>query len=132
MKYDPNIARQILKAMEAHESAEIPRGINLLTDFDIEVYFFHCRLLEEEGYISTYKMRFQGRVGQFWPRELKYAGVQFLQMFDDETLWQRAKKEASTKYRTGIRYLDEGRIRLSVENNKRASIRLTLAMSRNI
>ena len=97
MKYDPDIARRILKAMETHESAELPRETNLLPDLDVAVYFFHCRLLEEADYISTYTMRMQGGVGQFWPRELKWPGVQFLQMFNDESLWQRAKSEATEK-----------------------------------
>ena len=97
MKHDPDIARKILKAIESHESAELPRGTNLLPDLDITVYFFHCRLLEEAGYISTYKIRFQGGVGQFWPRELKWPGVQFLEMFKEETLWERSKVEATEK-----------------------------------
>ena len=97
MRYAPDIALQILKAMESHESAELPRGTSLFPDLDAEVYFFHCRLLEEADYISTYKIRFQGGVGQFWPTEVKYAGVQFLQMFEDESLWHRAKSEASSK-----------------------------------
>ncbi len=97
MRYDPDIARQILNAMESHESAELPRGTNLLSDLDVEVYFFHYRLLEEADYISTYKIRFQGGVGQFWPRELKWPGVQFLEMFNEETLWQRTKDEATEK-----------------------------------
>ena len=97
MRYDPDIALQILKAMESHESAELPRGTSLFPDLDAEVYFFHCRLLEEADYISTYKIRFQGGVGQFWPREVKWAGVQFLQMFEDESFWQRTKREATSK-----------------------------------
>ena len=97
MRYDPDIARQILKGMEYHESAELPFGTNLIPDLDVEVYFFHCRLLEEAGYISTFKMRFQGGVGQNWPRELKWPGVQFIEMFKEETLWQRTKGEATEK-----------------------------------
>ena len=97
MKYEPDIARQILKAMESHESAELPFGTNLLPDIDVEVYFFHSGLLEEAGYISTFKIRFQGGVAQFWPRKLKWPGVQFLEMFKDETFWQRAKNEATGK-----------------------------------
>ena len=97
MRYDPDIARQILKAMESHESAELLFGTNLLPNLDVDVYFFHCRLLEEANYISTFKIRFQGGVGQFWPRELKWPGVQFLEMFKEENLWQRTKGEATEK-----------------------------------
>ena len=97
MKYDPDIALQILQGMEALERDEILPQTNLLPNIDIGVYFSHCRWLSERGYISVYNMSMQGKVTQYWPRELKYAGVQFLQMFQNESLWQRAKKEASTK-----------------------------------
>ena len=97
MKYDPDVARQILKAMEAHNDDEIPFRTNLLPDLDDAKYYFHCRLLSEAGFISIYKMRLQGGSNYYWPRELKWAGVQFIEMFKDETLWQRTKSEAAAK-----------------------------------
>ena len=69
----------------------------LIPDLDDAAYHFHNRLLSEAGFISVYETRTFGSINYFWPRELKYAGVEFLQMFDDETLWQRAKNEANTK-----------------------------------
>ena len=97
MRYDPDVARQILKAMEAHDDDELPFKTNLLPDQDEASYYFHCRLLSEAGFISVYKIRLQGGPNYYWPRELKWAGVQFIEMFKDENFWQRAKKEATGK-----------------------------------
>ena len=97
MKYDPDIALQILKAIEAHDRAELPMKTYLLPELDIEKYYYHCRLLSEAGYISAYRVGTSGPITHYWPRELKWDGVQFLQMFKNETLWQRAKNEATSK-----------------------------------
>ena len=97
MKFDPDVARQILKAMEAHNDDELPFKTNLLPDLDDAVYHFHCRMLSEAEVISVYEVRLQGGPNYYFPRELKWAGVQFLQMFEDEALWNRAKSEAASK-----------------------------------
>ena len=96
MKYDPDIARQILNAMEAHNMDELPMKTYLLPELDQWKYYFHCRLLSEAGYISVYEIRTSGP-NFYWPRDLKWAGVEFLQMVKDETLWQRTKNEATSK-----------------------------------
>ena len=60
MKYDHDIARQILKAMEAHDKDELPMQTYLLPGLDDNSYYFNCRLLSEAGYISVYEFRSQG------------------------------------------------------------------------
>ncbi len=97
MKYEPDIARRILKAMEDHPKDPLPYKTTLISDLDDRLYHYHCRLLSEAGYISVIELRMLGGPNYYWPRELKYAGVQFLQMFEDESLWHRAKNEASKK-----------------------------------
>lgn len=97
MKYDPDIARQILNAMEAHPKDPLPYNTILLPDLDDGCYHYHCRLLSEAGYISAHEVRMQGRNNCYRPKELKWSGVQILQMFKDESLWQRAKSEATEK-----------------------------------
>ena len=97
MKYEPDIARQILKAMEDHPKDPLPYKTTLISDLDDRLYHYHCRLLSEAGYISVIELRMLGGPNYYWPRELKYAGVQFLQMFEDESVWHSAKMEAKTK-----------------------------------
>lgn len=97
MKFNPDIARRILLAMEAHDNDELPFRTHLIPDLDDATYYFHNRMLADAGLISVYELRKFGSVNYFWPRELKYAGVQFLQMFQNETLWQRTKSEAAAK-----------------------------------
>ena len=96
LKYDPDVARQILNAMEFRDEDELPNQTMLLPELDDTSYYFHCRLLSEAGYISVYELRMM-KAKYYWPRELKWAGVQFLERFKDETLWQSTKKEATEK-----------------------------------
>ena len=96
MKYDPDIALQILKAMEAHGQDELQPKAMLLPDLDDGVYYFHCRLLYEAGYIIVYEVPTSGS-NFCWPRQMTWSGVQFLQMFTDETFWNRTKEEASRR-----------------------------------
>ena len=96
MKYSPDLALRILRAMEDHPSDELESQTYLLGDVDEEVYYFHCRLLDEAGYISTYSVK-TGGLNYYWPREIKWNGVQFLELFRNDSLWQRAKDEATRK-----------------------------------
>lgn len=100
MKYDPDIALQILKAMEDYPKDELPIQTMLLNEADEELYYFHCRLLAEAGYISVYSVK-TGGLNYYWPREIRLNGVQFLERFRDDSLWQRAKNEA-TKLGVGM------------------------------
>ena len=96
MQYSPDIALQILKAMESHDQDKLPMGANLLPDLDDEVYYFHCRLLSEAGYITVYEIPTQ-ELNFYWPKQMTWGGVQFLQMFKDETFWNSTKEEARSK-----------------------------------
>ena len=96
MKYNPDIALTILRRIEEYPSDEVPMKTNLLEEEDEETYYFHCRLLSEAGFIAVYEVRTQGP-NYYWPRQVSWPGVQFLQMFNDDTLWQRAKGEAISK-----------------------------------
>ena len=96
MKYNPDIALTILRRIEEYPSDEVPMKTNLLEEQDEETYYFHCRLLSEAGFISVYEVRTQG-LDYYWPRQISWPGVQFLQMFDDQTLWERVKGEAISK-----------------------------------
>ena len=96
MRYDPDIALQILRTMEAHDQDELPMKTMLLPDLDDGVYYYHCRLLSEARYITVYKLPTSGP-NFYWPRQMTWDGVQFLQMFKDETFWNRTKEEAIKK-----------------------------------
>ena len=96
MQYNPDTALQILRAMEAHDEDELPMKTTLLPNLNDEIYYFHCRLLSEAGFIAVYEVRTQG-LNYYWPRQISWPGVQFLQMFNNETLWERAKGEAISK-----------------------------------
>ena len=96
MQYNADIALQVLKAMEAHNQDELPMKTMLLPDLDDEVYYFHCRLLSEAGYITVYEMR-TSALNFYWPKQMTWGGVQFLQMFRDESFWNRTKEEARSK-----------------------------------
>ena len=94
MKFDPDIALKIMRAMEDYPEDEIPRGKLELPEVDDDLYYFHCRLLEEAGYITVYASPSHG---YYVPRQSKWPGVQFLAQFRDDSLWQRAKDVASEK-----------------------------------
>ena len=98
MKFDPDIALKILKAIEDYPEDTIP--INpwrpLVPDADKNVYSFHCRLLSDAGYIEAHDL--SSRDGSYYcPRRMRWNGVQFLEQFRNDSLWQRAKDVASEK-----------------------------------
>ena len=94
MKFDPDIALKIMRAMEDYPEDEIPRGKLEISDVDDDLCHFHCRLLEEAGYITVYASPSHGL---YWPRQIKWPGAQFLAQFPNDSLWQRAKDVASEK-----------------------------------
>ena len=93
MKHYPDVSLQILKAMEAYDEDEIPMKTMLIPDLEDKVYYQHCRLLDEAGYIRAYIVRTSG-LDFYWPRQITWSGYEFLETFENETLWQRAKDEA--------------------------------------
>ena len=86
MRYDPDIALAILKAVEDYPEDEIPAKTALLPELDEGTYHFHCRLLAEAEYISVYAIASASR---YRPRQLKWPGVQFLELFRNKPLLQR-------------------------------------------
>lgn len=96
MKYDPDVALQILRAIEEYPKDELKPETYLLGEIDKELYYFHCRLLKEAGFITIYRLRTEGG-NCYWPRELSWPGVQFLEQFRNDSLWQRAKAEARSR-----------------------------------
>ncbi len=44
LKNDPDVAREILEAMEAHEKDELPMKTSLVPNLNNRIYYFHCRL----------------------------------------------------------------------------------------
>ena len=94
MKYNPDIALQILKAVEEHPEDDLRPKMILLPEIDENLYYFHSRLLSEAGYIRVYKLENRG---YYWPRQITWDGVQFLEQFRNDSLWQRAKDVASEK-----------------------------------
>ena len=96
MKFDPDVALAILRGIEEYPSDELPMKTNLLSELDEETYYFHCRLLSEAGFIAVYIVRTQ-RLNYYWPRQMSWPGVQFLQMFNDDSFWQKTKREAQDK-----------------------------------
>ena len=98
MKFDPDIALQILKAIEDFPRDTIPLvpWRPLAPDLDKNVYSFHCRMLEDAGYIEAYEI--SSRAGYYYcPRRMRWNGVLFLEQFRNESLWRRAKDVASEK-----------------------------------
>lgn len=93
MKYDPDIALEILRKVEEWPSDELPMQTVLLSNIDEESYYFHCRLLGQAGYMTVYEVRLMSR-NFYWPRQINWDGVQFLELFRNEPLWQRVKQEA--------------------------------------
>ncbi len=93
MKYNPDIALQILKAVEEYPEDEIPARKVLLPKVGEDSYSFHSRLLAEAGYISVYSI--STTINR--PRQIKWLGVQFLEQFRDDSLWQRTKDEATRR-----------------------------------
>ncbi len=96
MKYDPDIALQILRAMEDYPKDELEPQTYLLDGIDEELYYFHCRLLEEAGFITVYSAKTEG-LNYYWPRQISLPGARFLEQFRSDSLWQRAKDEATSK-----------------------------------
>ena len=82
--------------MEDYPKDELPIQTMLLNESDEELYYFHCRLLAEAGYISVYSVKTQG-LNYYWPREISWPGVKFLEQFRNDSLWQRAKDEAARR-----------------------------------
>ena len=94
MRFDPDIALKIMRAMEDYPKDEIPRGKLEISEVDDDLYYFHCRVLEEAGYITVYASPSHGL---YWPRQIKWPGVQFLAQFRDDSLWQRTKEVATQR-----------------------------------
>ena len=96
MKFNPDVALTILSKIEEYPSDEIPMKTNLIKELDENTYYFHCRILSEAGFIAVYEVRTQG-LNYYWPRQISWPGVQFLQMFNNDSFWQKTKKEAVDK-----------------------------------
>lgn len=57
MKFNPDVALQIFRAMEEYPKDELEPETYLLYEVDEELYSFHCRLLKEASFITIYRLR---------------------------------------------------------------------------
>ena len=97
MKFNPDTALQIMRAIEDYPKDTIQiSGSPLIPDMDRGVYSYHCRLLGDAGYIEVYDL--SSHDGDYYcPCRIRWLGIQFLEQFRNDSLWQRAKDVASEK-----------------------------------
>ena len=97
MKFNPDTALQIMRGIEDHPEDTIPITLlPLIPDMKKEVYSHHCRLLSDAGYIEVYDL--SSHDGFYYcPKRINWLGVQFLEQFRNDSLWQRAKDEAANR-----------------------------------
>jgi hypothetical protein len=91
MKRDFDLAREILRQVEASEKAVGVGWIDLKMEgkSPIEVSY-HVQLMDEAGLIEAQNLTTMG--GFDWrPKRLTWAGHEFLDLSRDEDLWKKAK-----------------------------------------
>ena len=97
MKFNPDTALQIMRAIENYPKDTIPLSKSpLIPDMDREVYSYHCRLLGDAGYIEVFDLSSHDGF-YFCPSRICWMGVQFLEQFRNDSMWQRAKDVVSEK-----------------------------------
>lgn len=97
MRFNPDTALQIMRAIEDYPEDAIPISKSpLIPDMDSKEYSYHCRLLGDAGYIDICDL--SSHDGFYYcPTGIRWLGVQFLEQFRSDSLWQRAKDVASEK-----------------------------------
>lgn len=97
MKRDMDLVRLILlKIEEEYVSTAI---LDLKVDnYDTETVAFHCQLLNEAGYIKSYKPIYGGnKLCFFNVGALTWDGYEFLDKIRDDSTWGKTKKVIKEK-----------------------------------
>lgn len=105
MKFDKELVRQILLAVEAHNK---PQGwMNLsIEGWEANDVSYHVMLLDEAGLLVGISL---GGLNRFvWqPRRLTYKGHEFLDTVRDPEVWRRTKEGAEKAGVAGLGMLVE-------------------------
>lgn len=93
MKFDMDLARQILLCIEADETADGARGlaINIPGKSD-RVISYHLARLNEAGLVVALDASDSDGI-EWIATHLTYAGHEFIEMYRQDTFWNQAKEE---------------------------------------
>lgn len=106
MKFDKELARQILLAVEASEGTP-----HQLIKLDIKGYggdlvSYHVHLLDEAGFLEAKDLSHM--TGYVWrPQRLTFAGHEFLDSVRDPEVWRRTKDGAEKAGGSALGFLWE-------------------------
>lgn len=97
MNRDMDLIRKILLTLkQAPDGKTIP---NLkIEGYDENTVAYHCKLLYENGLISSYKRQdANNKIYIFWVGNLTWDGHDFLAKIEDEKVWKKVWKTISDK-----------------------------------
>lgn len=99
MQFDPDIARNILLAVEALPANEPVRQITL-DGIDDNTLYEHIELLKDAGYVEAvvqYSGGGKERIALALVKRLTHAGHEFLADSRDEHVWEKTKRLVKEK-----------------------------------
>lgn len=98
MRFDPDLARQIMLQIEATPANRTPADVVIEGSSEDEI-FEHIELLRDDGYIEA-KIHRSGmgnaRIYTIFLERLTRDGHEFLAAARNDTLWKRAKDRVTT------------------------------------
>src|SRR4051794_1703310 len=90
MKFNPDLARTILLALEENPSPHAPKRIEV-GDASQEEFSYHVMLLAQDNLIEARDSSHGGRTFSWYPIRLTMAGHRFLDASREPSRWEKAK-----------------------------------------
>ena len=94
MKFDKDLMRDILLAVEAHPEPSANYVPLDLPGYDAEVISYHVMLLDEGGFLKAMDVSDKSQL-EWYPQRLTYSGHEFVATIRDGEVWGKTKAVAS-------------------------------------